>query len=68
MVIFHMHKRSIRICLAIIILSPEAGRMPVIDRLAFQETAEQLQIFLVPTFPSASAVDKNSMLFFADLL
>ena len=41
--------------------------MPVIDRLAFQKTTEQFQIFLVPAFPFPSSMDKNGMLFFTAL-
>lgn len=41
--------------------------MPVINSLAFQKTAEQLQIPLVPAFASSSSMYKNGMLFFTYL-
>ena len=67
MVIFHMHKRSIRICLTVIIPSLETGRVPVIDSLAFQKPAEQFQVFLITAFTFPSAMHKNGMLLFTDL-
>ena len=67
MVILHMHECGVRIRLTIIIPSPEAGCMPVVDGLPFQKTLEQFQIFLVPAFPFPSSMDKNGMLFFTAL-
>ena len=66
-IIFHVHKRSVRICFTIIIPSLETGCMPVINSLAFQKTAEQLQIPLVPAFASSFSMYKNGMLFFTYL-
>lgn len=49
------------------ITSLEAGGLPVVYGLTIQKTPEQLQVFLIAVFPLPSAMDKNRMLFFADL-
>lgn len=59
MVILHMHKGGIRICLAIIIPALKTCRMPVIVPLAFKKPAEHFQIPLVPVLPFTSSINKD---------
>ena len=67
MVIFHVHERSVRIGLAIIIPSLKTGSMSIVECLALQKTPEPFQVFPVTAFLFPPSMDKNSMLFFADL-
>lgn len=67
MIIFHVHEGRIRIGLAVIIPSLETGCVPVVNRLTFQKTPEQLQISLVIAFPFSPAVYKNYLTINTDL-
>lgn len=60
MVILHVHKGGIRVGLTVIVPPLEVCRMPVIDGLAFQKSAEEFQISLVPALPLTPSMDKNS--------
>ena len=50
MVIFHVHERSVRIGLAIIIPSLKTGSMSIVECLALQKTPEPFQVFPVTAF------------------
>lgn len=62
MVILHVHKGGIRVCLTVIVPSLKTCRMPVIDSLTFQKPAKQFQISLVPALPFSASMDKDSPL------
>ena len=65
MIIFHVHKCSIRVSLTIIISSLKAGCMPVVSYLTFLKFSEKLKVFLVFTFSFPSAIHKNCSILLA---
>ena len=49
-IVFHVHKRSVRICLTVIIPSLETGCTPVINGLTLQKTTDFLKILSPASF------------------
>ena len=68
MVIFHVHKSGIRVCFTVIVPPLKTGRMPVIDGLTLQKSAEQFLVPLISAFPFPSSMDENRPVHFALLI